>query len=435
MTGGLLQLVASGEQNTFFNNNPSMTFFKQVFRTYTNYSMESIHVSTSRRDLRMTDTVKSIAKLERYGDLAWQVYLVVRLPPLKIYEAPDTTLYRARWIQNIGEHIIRSIKLKIAGSTIDTQGAEWMHVWNELSLEDGKRTVYNRMIGNELEVYDPDFKAQVLPDDTTPFVPERILHIPLQFFFNRSVGLALPLVSLQYQEVFLEFEFNPLQDLYTVAAVDAEYQKMEITNSNHQLKNFIMDADQHLIGVSSLDLIENLDVNYIFLDTAERTKFAQMPLEYIIQQVQTLNYALPAGNTIITAKLQNMVQDFVWFTRHADREDKNEHYVFTDPNNSSIIKTMSILYNGLERIELKRDVYYNDVQPYQHHITNASKGLYNYSFALYPQNSQPSGAANMSRVNDIQLVIETTAECELVFFALTHNILRIAGGMGNIAFA
>jgi hypothetical protein len=189
MGGGLLQLVAYGAQDVYLTGNPQITFFKVVYRRHTNFSIESIvqsfngNVST---DGRVT------CQISRNGDLLHKLYLEVDgSSSFSGTSAPDAKL---------GHQMIKKVELEIGGQLIDRQYGDWMHIWNELTLPEGKKTGFNNMINSS---------------DTK-------LYIPLEFWFCRNVGLALPLIALQYHEVKVNIEFGTMNSV-TSASLYADY--------------------------------------------------------------------------------------------------------------------------------------------------------------------------------------------------------------------
>src|SRR6056300_1715673 len=177
MGGGLLQLVAYGAQDVYLTGNPQITFFKVVYRRHTNFSMESIEQTfngTADFSRRVT------CQISRNGDLIHRMYL-------------QATITGATWADNAyaGLRLVKNVELEIGGQRIDKQYGDWMFVWNELSLPSGKRAGYDTMVGADA----------VTTTDTT-------MYIPLEFWFCRNPGLALPLIALQYHEVKVNIEFD-----------------------------------------------------------------------------------------------------------------------------------------------------------------------------------------------------------------------------------
>ena len=199
MSGGLLQLVAYGAQDLYLTGNPQITWWKLVYRRYTNFAIESIPQTFSGNvdfGKRVTCTIA------RNGDLINRIYLEVTLPQVATTASSSaTSVSRVRWVDRVGHALIDSYELLIGGQSIDKQYGEWLEIWTQLSLAPGKLGAYNRMIGH----------TTALHSDAT--VNEYTMFIPLQFWFCRNAGLSLPLIALQYHDIKINVQFNPLSAL------------------------------------------------------------------------------------------------------------------------------------------------------------------------------------------------------------------------------
>ena len=347
MGGGLLQLVAYGAQDVYLTGNPQITFFKVVYRRHTNFSIESIQQTfngNAGKGKRVT------CQISRNGDLVHKLYVVF---------THDASITDAR-------KCIKKVEVEIGGQLIDRQYGDWMTIWNELTLPAGKKTGYEEMIA------------------------ETNAYVPLEFWFCRNIGLALPLIALQYHEVKINIEF------------DAD---IEFTDAT-------------------------LWADYIFLDTDERRRFAQLSHEYLIEQVQfTGSESLSANDTTLNAKLSfnHPVKELIW-----QRTDSN-----SSTNKST--GNAKLMLNGNDRFAERGDMYFTHVQPYQHHtnIPTQSKFINVYSFALKPEEHQPSGTLNMSRIDTAQLKLSSFSEGagEVKIYAHSYNVLRILSGMGGLAYS
>ena len=213
-----MQLVAYGAQDVYLTGNPQITFWKVTYRRYTNFSMESIEQTfNGQADFgrRVTCTVS------RNGDLAYRTYLQVTLPQI------DTSLAKhARWLDFPGEQLIAQVEVEIGGQRIDRQYGDWMHIWNQLTMTAEQQVGYFKMIGNTTQltyITDPSFAdvdgpcggseapAQVCAPRNA--LPETTLYVPLQFWYCRNPGLALPLIALQYHEVKVSVTLGAAADM------------------------------------------------------------------------------------------------------------------------------------------------------------------------------------------------------------------------------
>jgi len=459
MAGGLIQLMAYGSQNQYLMGNPQITFFRMVYRRHTNFSMESIkQFFNNRSELTNNGVTKITCKIDRHGDLVSNIYFCFTLPD--IYS--DET-YAFKWIKNIGTTIIKEINITIGGNIIDRQYGEWLNIWNELSLTNDKIEIYNKMTGNTLEFYDPanannrnDIYPSHTKDSGIPSIYGRKLYIPLQFWFNRNPGLAIPLIALQYHNIEINVELRTINELYVIKSNDinkTEYVAPDPTIPEQNITNFIIDGVKvdSLTGTSKfggLDIGAYLEVNYIFLDNDERNKFAQQSHEYIIEQVYKTEKIGINGNTGFDLVLQHPVKELIWVTKRNDLELRNDWNNYTnlsendipiDTTTKNILLNARLSFNGIDRFETKDAEYFNLIQPYQHHTHGPKDGIYVYSFSIEPEKFQPSGSCNMSRINNIILYLETIFNDNMIYnvtlYAVNYNVLRIMAGMGGLAFS
>tara|TARA_B100001758_G_scaffold29470_1_gene20844 strand:+ start:1085 stop:2134 length:1050 start_codon:yes stop_codon:yes gene_type:complete len=348
MGGGLLQLVAYGAQDVYLTGNPQITFFKVVYRRHTNFSIESIQ-QTFNGNAQANNRVT--CQISRNGDLVHKLYVE--------FTPKDEDIDDAR-------ECIKKVEVEIGGQLIDRQYGDWMKIWNELTLPAGKETGYNAMIKAESNLTPPHIKA----------------YVPLEFWFCRNIGLALPLIALQYHEVKINIEFS-----------DQEFG----------------DA--------------TLWADYIFLDTDERRRFAQLSHEYLIEQVQfTGGEAINSSNLSAKLSFNHPVKELIW-----QEKDKAK------------LGNTKLMLNGNDRFAERDTMYFTHVQPYQHHtnIPDSGCNINVYSFALKPEEHQPSGTLNMSRIDTAQLKISdiTVGTGEVKIYAHSYNVLRILSGMGGLAYS
>jgi len=246
MGGGLMQLVAYGAQDVYLTGNPQITFFKVVYRRHTNFAVENIEqVFNGAADFGR----KVTCQISRNGDLITKMYLRVQLPDFTI--SGDATKQWA-WVSRVGHALINSIELQIGGTRIDKQYGNWLNIWYELARNWAHDRGYAIMIGDTVDL-------TTLSNSKN----SSILYIPLKFFNNRNDGLAIPLIALQYHEVILNFEFSTLAHC--------------VNYSNNV-------SQSELSGIKLA--AASLYVDYVYLDTEERKRFAQAQHEYLIEQIQ-----------------------------------------------------------------------------------------------------------------------------------------------------
>lgn len=483
MGGGLMQLVAYGAQDIYLTGNPQITFFKIVYRRYTNFAIETIeHPFVGCPAFGNRSSIK----ITRSGDLITKMYLRIKLNCV----IPNHS--RFAWVKRLGHAIVKYVDIEIGGTKIDRQYGTWLDVWYELARQGDHERAYANMIGD----------VPVLTNYNRKIKPEYIIYVPLQFWFNKFVGLAIPLIALQYHETIINVVFEEVEKL------------------------IIRDSKFDCLCLKMRDA--TLLVNYVYLDTEERRRFALVGHEYLIEQLQfngiepvkfdeykyILDFNFPTkeiiwavrngnfssgkrfiyytgkkhwniikacriviegsisiginpehivggewyevlsghSNTIGTFNINNRNLNSVFINPksliidgynitnkiHADIIIDEENTIITsdiittltirdfsipleffidtryntyDPivfifsnygllinGNINPVRTALLQFNGHDRFDTREGMYFNYVQPEQYHTNTPKDGINCYSFALYPEEHQPSGTANLSRI-------------------------------------
>ena len=213
MGGGLIQLVAYGAQDVYLTGNPQITYFKVVYRRHTNFSMECIEHPVDSAKFGGRHTVQIL----RNGDLATRLYLRMDLPALGASmftkDACGNEVYdtKAAWVRRVGHALVKNVEITIGGSQIDKHWGSWMDLWYELTHTQEQERGYGKMIGDVPEL--TELRGRDTSSQTAAVVPAYTLYVPLQFWFCRNTGLALPLIALQYHEVRLNIELEQAANL------------------------------------------------------------------------------------------------------------------------------------------------------------------------------------------------------------------------------
>ncbi len=405
-----MQLVAYGAQDIYLTGNPQITFFKVVYRRHTNFAVESIEQTfNGAADIgrRFTCTIA------RNGDLLHRLYIQT---DVDITGTPTDSNSAF-----LGFQILDYVEVEIGGQVIDKQYGEWMAVWCDLTHTVDQSVMLGCMVDSA---------------NAATTSPIQRLHIPLQFWFCRNPGLALPLIALQYHEVKINVQFVT-QNPAIITQVNNAY-----------LNNTTIWAD------------------YIFLDTDERRRFAQVSHEYLIEQVQYSNALTIASNASTTQhelRFNHPVKELVWLVDPSSNDTTFSTYVQCSD--------ALLQLNGQDRFKRRSGDYFTKVQRYEHHtgagrafLLNALTGAggnprfggpnvlnatHVYSFALKPEEHQPSGTCNFSRIDNAVLNLSfTTASANsgvpaaslpggavLKVYAVNYNVLRIMSGMGGLAYS
>ena len=464
MPGGYLQLAAYGSQDFYLTGNPQISFFKTVYRRYTNFAMDYVRIHADGNiGLSETEVVTYKFKIERNADLISNIYFSFTLPD--IYSGNGTDF---RWIKNIGFNIISKVSIYIGGSLIDEHYGEWFDIWNELTIEESKKENFNKMIGNIPELYDPAnapgnngyYPQKIKGDTKIPSIEGLTIRVPLIFWFNRNPSLALPLVALQYEPVQINIEIKKLADLYTI--VDTNFnnrtfgtrikpeKNISDYSTRYSIHNFV-DDPSIITGEGANTRLANfvidpfLDINYIFLDNEEMKKFAKSEHKYLIEQVRrsefkgilgsdTLNLLIhhPTSYMVIVAKRNDSVDRNDWnnYTNWIDEkippfseafnniyyekywEDTGASEKATETNyllkkSPFILNSLQLKLNGIDRFTSQSTDFFNRLVPQGYAKRIPKDGIMFYSFSINPFDYQPSGSCNMSRFNSIELFLET----------------------------
>ena len=417
MAGGLMQLVAYGAQDVYLTGNPEVTFFQAKYKRHTNFAMENIEQTvngTAANSGRVSVTVA------RNGDLVGDMYIELKsaIATTRTTDAGD-----CNWV---AERAINNVELSIGGQRIDKHYQKWWRLYSELYLDESKKLNWGKM---------------------TTAGTGKTVFLPLIFFFNRNPGLYLPLIALQYHEVRID--------------IDLASDFNEFLNTD-TLKVW---------------------ANYIYLDTEERRRFAQKGHEYLIEQVQHTgtDTVTSAQTKQVRLSYNHPVKELVWC--FSNTSSKNSLWNFSnasvdtnvvlESNPDSIetsnafvspaasgapllqvgtgggdsrfveemvgpLNTFKLILNGQDRFKERPGKYFNQVQPFNHHTGCPMPGVYSYSFALKPEEHQPTGTCNFSRIDNAQVQVvqhPSGHATSMHMFATNYNVLRIQSGMGGLAFS
>jgi len=307
---------------------------------------------------------------------------------------------------NPGAYIVDEISVEIGGQQIDKHNGEWLEIYSELTEP------------NSANIFGVDESGTTFQDMSgmggiyfTAGDKLREYWTPLRFWFNRHIGLALPLIALQYHDVRI------ILTTYDGAGTTTNSKRTCCWDNGFEC---------------------NLWVEYIYLDTDERRRFAQVSHEYLIEQVQHE----PHG-AIESMKLNfnHPVKELIWFNGNVD-----DVY-------SSVVKgyNYQLIFNGQDRISKHSYEYFNKTQVWQHHtgcgglprnthtksFGNIGNNTCVYSFALKPEEHQPSGTCNFSRLDSAVLTQDNDSGVPIALdiYAVNYNVLRIMSGMGGLAYS
>jgi len=395
------------------------------------------NVSIEERNLMKRQALARLITKSIYSEMQdfYMVAYNIFLQKQKVIQAFNDGTYEERykfaWVEEIGHAIIDQLDLKIGNELIDRQTGDWMILFNNIAIDEYQKKNYEKMIGQvpELITFDDQIK------------PEYKLVIPLQFYFCRHNGLSIPLVALRYHDVQINLT---TKDLSRLCYVEDNINLLDIPNI------------QSRYGINLISA--RLFVDYIFLDSDERRRFAQATHEYLIEIVQYNDFTDILGkqyNAHLT--YAHPTKFLIWFcqpnqyrTNPTGRNKCQWNNFGTHPDKTGYtLSSTFIRINTYELTDTSQDViYFNYVQPYQYFNHSPTDGEYVYSFGIKPLEHQPSATVNCSRLDDLGLNLvfsdeflalvnsNTVSEPGIYIgaYVMSYNIMRFMSGMGGLAF-
>ena len=442
MGGGLLQLVAYGAQDAYITGNPHITFWKVLYKRHTNFAIEAMRVNFTGAP---TYGQRLVAVVNRNADLVWKTYVEVTLPDTTVGNTVNWTGGAQR---RLGYLLLQQIEVEIGGQIIDRHYGEWLYLWETLTADFDTAMKLDQMVGGQYTGTTSSFQ--------TCNGRTNVLYIPLQFWFNRNPGLALPLIALQYHEVRFNITLNDAINLVSGTPAGAG----TISTQAGRLQPL-------------RDMALYLD--YIYLDVDERRRFAQESHEYLIDQIQYEGQQqITTSSARLDLTLNHPVKELIWVFQDERSVDCGSTTSvaagFTQPfKYNDIVDRCRIQLNGQDRFDERYGDYFWKVQPYQHHTggayplsfapnaggqvipTTSPNPINVYSFAISPEEHQPSGTCNFSRIDNATLVFNSVTNAtsgsddgtfpsksfpyNFRLYAVNYNIFRIMSGMGGLAYS
>ena len=371
MPGGLLNIVAFGNQNVYLNGNPSKTFFKTTYKKYTNFGLQKFRIDfDGLRNLRMSESSKFTFRVKRYAELLMDTYLVVQLPTIwsPIYPPYDCNEnwvpYEFKWIENLGSQMIQEVEINVGGSTLNRFSGEYLLSLVQRDFNNSKKELYDNMTGNTPELNDPgnaNGNVNAYPNayyTTNPVGPEpsiraRKIYIPLNFWFTLASKMAFPLVALQYNELEINVTLRPVQELIQIRYVtDQEnnypYIQPNFNVATQQFYRFLQPPPDISLNYTDQRTTWNADIHlistYAFLSEEESKVFAAREQKYLFKSIYEWKYFNVTGNQRV--KLDStlgMVSSWMFYFRRSDINLRNEWSNYTNWAYNNVIPQPVIL--------------------------------------------------------------------------------------------
>ena len=466
MAGGLMQLVAYGAQDVYLTGNPKVTFFQAVYKRHTNFAMEVIQQTTNGSPAASGRVSVTIA---RNGDLVGNMHLA--LQPTANVLSSNNGAYDTNWI---AERAVAAVELTIGGQRIDKHYQTWFSLYAETFLGESDKYAYGKLATFSNPAYNTAGNGAMNGNSQNP----GYVYLPLLFFFNRNPGLYLPLIALQYHEVRLDFDLTTYFNNYfstSVFEVWANYvyldteERRRFAQKGHE---YLIEQVQHTGGdqLSATGTEGNVQLIRLSFNhpVKELVWCYTNPLGSATAQLNAMwNFCTSTGNVNVTSNVltlqasNNYVMPNVtgvpqlistagviqaniglaggvsgnafWVEQGTQLLGGAGPGVEVGP-----LHLFKVILNGQDRFKEQYGNYFNQVQPFYHHTGTPYPGIYVYSFALQPEEHQPTGTCNFSRIDNAQVWVALKAgglSNIQKMFAVNYNILRIQSGMGGLAFS
>lgn len=456
----LTELVALGAADQYLTANPQITFWRFRYNKHTNYAMEAIEQPFQSQVAFGTETQVT---LNRTGDLIYFMYVIIDLPGIKAADNTSsvcgigsvsfpcasscdpcgdgeptsgcdsccpsssaqeddftlddldtcTGLTRpwAHYTNAIGQFLVKRACLVVGGQVIAVLYNDYLFMWEELAGKPGKRLT--EMIGKRYTI------AQLVADSQE----DRRLYVPLPFWFTRTSGNALPLVSLQFHSVQVHVAFETLER--SVLVSDCGSLVLKCSSCTPLTQN---------------DLSARLLSTYVYLDIHERDRFATGSFEQLIDQVQNFVMTTSQSQVRMQLNFNHPLIELIWAVKRQCQINANNHFNYSGVYQRDPVAYVSLRLNNQQRFATREGRYFRLVEPFQFHTLIPENFIYCYSFALFPEEPQPSGSMNGSRIDNIELIIELQADLTgqtvtILVFGRNWNIMRYRDGLGGLAFA
>ena len=471
MAGGLMQLVAYGAQDVYLTGQPKVTFFQAVYKRHTNFAMENIIQTvngTAGNGNRVSVTIA------RNGDLIGNMYVTLAPQTTGVAQTSTNTVADYNWI---AERAISDLELTIGGQRIDKHYQAWWRLYSELFLSEPDKAQWGK---------------NTTPSNLTSSTGTTDIRVtlPLLFFFNRNPGLYLPLIALQYHEVRLDFNLSSLYSTFFQSNFDVWGNYVYL--DTEERRRFAQKGHEYLI-----EQVQHTGADTIFSGTgasavasSNQTQLVRLSYNHPVKELiwcytnpnyasstaynSMWNFSSNCANVNVTSNLNlfNLTNNFaqghvvgsphlytgyfqgasgavgnVFSSNCMWSEDGTPSYINTVAGQASTgylgievgpLSQFKLILNGQDRMASQPGKYYNVTQPYYYHTGNPYPGIYCYSFALQPEEHQPTGTCNFSRIDNAQVQVtlkQGSSASQQRMFAVNYNVLRIQSGMGGLAFS
>ena len=431
------------------------------------------------------DKLKTFLITYRENTVLYNNQLFNELTKIKnVIDTEKIDYYRFSWLPKIGLRLIDSIDISIGGQVIDRLNSDMLNIWYELTVSPNQINTFNNIIGNipKLNTYNTNKKESYS------------LYIPLPFWFSKYTGISLPALALRYHDIQVNLKLKELSECCMVETIENKLsdnininERISILNASLYIDYvYIEQEERKKFGRNSLEYLidqhQYLPVNNINSPNINQLLYFVNPIKELLWTCQTKTwdryefvniYKFTAITNLTNGKIKLIIGKKHLIKRddnirihnskyynntykviNADETSVtiNSDYIINDYGYVEIINTLysentidtlTITFNSTERISARDGMYYNLIQPWKHHSNIPSPGIYLFSFAINPEDYQPSGSCNMGLLDANQAFININPiffeymdkNVSMNFYARSINILKITEGMASLAFS
>lgn len=468
------------KKNNSYINFDIVYMFELSLKTEYQFSNYSILKSNE-----FKEKLKSFLITFQENTLLYNNQLFNELTKIKnVIDTEKIDYYRFSWLPKIGLRLIDSIDISIGGQVIDKLNSDMLNIWYELTVSPNQINTFNSIIGNipKLNTYNTNKKESYS------------LYIPLPFWFSKYTGISLPALALRYHDIQVNLKLKELSECCMIETIENKLsdnininERISILNASLYIDYVYIDQEERKkFGRYSLEYLidqhQYLPVNNINSFNINQLLYFVNPIKELLWTCQTKVwdryefvkiYKFTAINNLMNEKIKLIIDN-----KHLIKKDDNiriynskyynntykvidtdettitinSDYIINDYGYVEIINTiysentidtLTITFNTAERISARDGMYYNLIQPWKHHSNIPSPGIYLFSFALNPEDYQPSGSCNMGLLDANQAFININPlffeymdkNVSINFYARSINILKITEGMASLAFS
>ena len=386
MAGGLMQLVAYGAQDVYLTGNPKVTFFQAVYKRHTNFAMEVIQQTTNGSPAASGRVSVTIA---RNGDLVGNMH--VALTPVTSNLSSNNSVYDTCWV---AERAIAAVELTIGGQRIDKHYQTWWRLYAEVFLNESAQKGHEYLI-------------------------EQVQHTG-----GDAVTSSSTAGGSEGSPQLIRLSFNhPVKELvwcYTNPSVAGQSGSTAYGSNLNAMWNFCSNT-ANVNMTSNVQFLASSNNFVLPHQTGVPTMYASSGLS---ATQPGISGTIPPTGSVGSYWVEDGLPQTTSSTT-----------VGTEVGPLNLFK---VVLNGQDRFKEQTGKYFNQVQPFYHHTGTPYPGIYVYSFALQPEEHQPTGTCNFSRIDNAQVSVQMKSQMQTTLqklFAVNYNILRIQSGMGGLAFS